>query len=108
MLAALPRDHGEESVGEIQRVRYQNRPDVYALASDYSGRYLGGSRLDPMWEELHKMKAVVFCQFPDLTWIIAYGGGCIPLLADLLEFLRPEPWVPNQRGIKKEEIKAQL
>ena len=52
--------------------------------------------------------AGVFRQFPRITWIIAHGGGCIPLLADRLELLGTEPWVPNPKHIAKHEVKAQL
>lgn len=52
--------------------------------------------------------AGVFRHFPDMTWIVAHGGGCIPLLADRLELLGTEPWVPNPNHITKDEVKKHL
>ena len=52
--------------------------------------------------------AGVFRRYPDITFIASHAGGALPLLADRLELLGAEPWVPNPNGITKEEIKRSL
>jgi predicted TIM-barrel fold metal-dependent hydrolase len=52
--------------------------------------------------------AGIFRRYPDITFIASHAGGVLPLLADRLELLGAEPWVPNPNGITKEEIKRSL
>jgi 6-methylsalicylate decarboxylase len=52
--------------------------------------------------------AGTFRKYPNIKFIAAHGGGALPLLADRLELLGTEPWVPNPSNVAKKEIKEQL
>jgi predicted TIM-barrel fold metal-dependent hydrolase len=52
--------------------------------------------------------AGTFRKYPNINFIASHGGGALPLLADRLELLGTEPWVPNPNNITKEEVKEQL
>lgn len=52
--------------------------------------------------------AGIFRDYTDIKFIVAHCGAAVPILADRLELLGTEPWVPNPHGIKKKEIKQHL
>jgi predicted TIM-barrel fold metal-dependent hydrolase len=54
------------------------------------------------------LNAGTFRKYSNIRFIAAHGGGALPLLADRLEWLGTEPWVPNPNNITKKEIKEQL
>jgi 6-methylsalicylate decarboxylase len=68
-LAALPTDNPEAAVEEIKRASDDLHADGFAVTFHYNGVYLSDQRLNPVWEELDRRRAVVFAH-PD-----AYAGG---------------------------------
>src|ERR1700749_1700715 len=60
LLAALPTDDPRAALAEIDRVDVA-APDGYAVTCRYNDVYLGAPSLDPVWEELNRRRAVVFC-----------------------------------------------
>lgn len=52
--------------------------------------------------------AGIFRKYTNIKFIASHGGGALPLLADRLELLGTEPWVPNPNKITKEEVKQHL
>lgn len=50
----------------------------------------------------------VFRNFPNIRFVIAHAGGCVPVLSGRLALLGTEEWVPNPEGLSKEEIQSQL
>lgn len=60
LLAALPTDDPDAAVSEIERAQSDLRADGYAVSARYNGVFLGDERLDPVWAELNRRRAVVF------------------------------------------------
>jgi predicted TIM-barrel fold metal-dependent hydrolase len=60
LLAALPTDDPDACLAEIRRVATEIRADGFAVQSLYRGVHLGDSRLEPVWAELNRRKAMVF------------------------------------------------
>lgn len=79
LLAALPTDDSDAAMAEIDRASTHLAPDGYAVTCRYNDVYLSDSRLDPVWAELDRRRAVVFAH-PD-----AYTFGAQGRPAALLE-----------------------
>lgn len=60
LLAALPTDDVDAAVAEARRAEDELAADGYAVSFDYNGVELGDARLDALWEELNRRRAVVF------------------------------------------------
>ncbi|MEU6174604.1 amidohydrolase family protein [Streptantibioticus parmotrematis] len=60
LLAALPTDDPEAALAEIERADTDLRADGYAVSAAYNGVSLGDERLEPVWAELDRRRAVVF------------------------------------------------
>jgi predicted TIM-barrel fold metal-dependent hydrolase len=69
LLAALPTDNAEAALAEIARAYGELHADGFAVTCHYNGAYLSDERLDPVWAELDRRRAVVFAH-PD-----AYAPG---------------------------------
>ena len=69
LLAALPTDSPEAALAEIARARGELHADGFAVTCHHNGAYLSDERLDPVWAELDRRRAVVFAH-PD-----AYAPG---------------------------------
>ncbi len=69
LLAALPTDNPQAAVAEVTRASEELHADGFAVTCHYNEVYLSDPRLDPMWAELDKRRAVVFTH-PD-----AYAPG---------------------------------
>jgi 6-methylsalicylate decarboxylase len=57
---------------------------------------------------VNMLYAGTFRRYPNIKFIASYGGGALPPLADRLELLGTEPWVPNSNNMTNKEIKEQL
>jgi predicted TIM-barrel fold metal-dependent hydrolase len=79
LLAALPTDNPEFALDEISRAGGQLAADGFAVTFCYNGVHLSDPRLEPVWAELNRRKAVVFAH-PN-----AYGPGSFGLPSPVLE-----------------------
>lgn len=50
----------------------------------------------------------VFQRYPNMTMILAHGGGALPAVWARVAALGPLPWVPNPQGVTAEDILSQL
>lgn len=69
LLAALPTDNAEAALAEVARAYGELHADGFAVTCCYNGVYLSDEKLDPVWAELDRRRAVVFAH-PD-----AYAPG---------------------------------
>ena len=69
LLAALPTDDAKAAVMEIERATEELHADGFAVTCRYNDVYLSDPRLDTVWTELDRRRAVVFAH-PD-----AYAPG---------------------------------
>ncbi|CAG9949222.1 unnamed protein product [Clonostachys rosea f. rosea IK726] len=60
LLAAIPTENPGNALSEIARARGPLKADGYAVTCCYDGTYLSDPKLDPVWEELNRLQAVVF------------------------------------------------
>jgi len=60
LLTALPTDCSDNALAEIARASNELRTDGFAVTCHYNGVYLSDARLEPVWKELDRRKAVVF------------------------------------------------
>ncbi|MFE1837817.1 amidohydrolase family protein [Streptomyces sviceus] len=60
LLAALPTDDAEAALAEIDRAESDLHADGYAVSARYNEVFLGDERLEPVWAELNRRRAVVF------------------------------------------------
>jgi 6-methylsalicylate decarboxylase len=79
LLAALPTDDPDAALAEIERATTELEADGFAMTCCYNGVYLSDTRLEPVWAELNRRKAVVFVH-PN-----AYGPGMFGRASALLE-----------------------
>lgn len=70
LLAALPTDDPAAALAEIERVG--DGADGFAVTCCYNNAYLSDRRLDPVWSELDRRRAVVFAH-PDAYAPAAMG-----------------------------------
>ena len=79
LLAALPTDDPDAALAEVARATTELGADGFAVTCRYNDVYLSDARLDPVWAELDRRKAVVFAH-PD-----AYAPGHLGRPAALIE-----------------------
>lgn len=60
LLAALPTDDPAACLAEIARIPAELAADGFAVTCHYKDVYLGDARLEPVWAELNRRRAVVF------------------------------------------------
>ncbi len=61
LLAALPTNDTGATLAEIERASRELHADGFAVTCCYQGVYLGDTQLDPVWAELDRRRATVFC-----------------------------------------------
>ena len=83
-------------------------PDAYASPSQGRPAPLLEVAFDTTRTIIDMLYTGVFRRFPDIRFVIAHAGACVPVLSGRLELLGAEEWVPNPQGIAKEEIEGQL
>jgi 6-methylsalicylate decarboxylase len=86
LLAALPTDNPEAALAEIERAYSDLHADGFAVTCHYNGVYLGDSKLDPVWAELDRRRAVIFAH-PD-AYAPASLGRPSPLIEVAFETAR--------------------
>lgn len=79
LLAALPTDNTDAALAEVRRGHEELNADGFAVTCHYNGVYLSDRKLDPLWTELDRRRAVVFAH-PD-----AYGPGVMGRPVALME-----------------------
>lgn len=79
LLAALPTDDPAAALAEIERGYGELKADGFAVTCRYNEIYLSDERLNPVWAELDRRRAVVFAH-PD-----AYGPGVMGRPVALME-----------------------
>ena len=79
LLAALPTDEPEAALAEIDRAYTELHADGFAVTCRYNEVYLSDPKLDPVWAELDRRRAVVFAH-PD-----AYAPGVMGRPSALME-----------------------
>ena len=79
LLAALPTDDPGAALAEIERAYSELYADGFAVTCRYNDVYLSDPRLDPVWAELDRRRAVVFAH-PD-----AYAPGSMGRPCALIE-----------------------
>lgn len=96
-LAALPTDNPTAALAEIERASTELHADGFAVTCCYNGVYLSDRNLDPIWTELNRQSAVVFCH-PNAYAPATQGSSiCVPcrlstmLFNRLLPLGRPAP-----------------
>ncbi len=83
-------------------------PDAYAPA--VQGRPVPISEVffETTRTVVDMLYAGIFREYKNIKFIVAHCGAAVPVLADRLELLGTESWVPNPHNIKKEEVKQHL
>jgi predicted TIM-barrel fold metal-dependent hydrolase len=72
LLAALPTDDPDATLAEIARMDRDDGVDGFAVTCRYNEVYLSDARLDPVWAELDRRGAAVFCH-PDAYAPASFG-----------------------------------
>ena len=83
-------------------------PDAYAPPSMGRPSPLIEVAFETTRTVVDMLYAGTFRRYPNVIFVIAHCGGCLPVLSGRLELLGAEPWVPNPEKITKAEIKEQL
>jgi predicted TIM-barrel fold metal-dependent hydrolase len=78
LLAAIPTDTTESALTEIDRAANVLNADGFAVSCEYNGVYLSDDRLDPVWAELDRRRAVVFAH-PNAVVPAALGQPAVLL-----------------------------
>ncbi|WP_235217294.1 amidohydrolase family protein [Streptomyces noursei] len=86
LLAAVPTDDPEVALAEIERADTELNADGYAVSTAYNGVYLADERLEPVWAELDRRRAVVFAH-PN-AYLPPVLGHPVPLIEVAFETAR--------------------
>lgn len=79
LLAALPTDDTGAALAEVDRACTKLHADGFSVTCRYNDVYLSDARLDPLWAELDRRRAVIFAH-PD-----AYAPGVMGRPSALME-----------------------
>ncbi|MEU0073469.1 amidohydrolase family protein [Streptomyces sp. NPDC006332] len=105
---------GDESLEPVWAELNRRRAVVFAHPNTIAPAQLGlpAVLMDVAFETARSvvdmLYAGVFRRYPDLTVILAHGGGALPAMSGRLGQLGAEPWVPNSQNVTRDEIREHL
>ncbi|KAI1339737.1 hypothetical protein F5Y15DRAFT_423613 [Xylariaceae sp. FL0016] len=83
-------------------------PNAYARGEDGRPSALVDVAFDTARTITHMLYSRVFLDFPRIRWVFAHCGGAFPALSGRVSLLGAESWVPNAKGVTREELRAQM
>ncbi|KAK7752014.1 hypothetical protein SLS62_005976 [Diatrype stigma] len=83
-------------------------PNAYARGQDGRPSALVDVAFDTARTITDMLYSRVFLDFPRIRWVFAHCGGAFPALSRRVLLLGAQPWVPNARGLTREDLQAQM
>ncbi|RYP16752.1 hypothetical protein DL765_004929 [Monosporascus sp. GIB2] len=83
-------------------------PNAYARGQDGRPSALVDVAFDTARTITDMLYNRVFLDFPHIKWVFAHCGGAFPALSGRVILLGAESWVPNPKGITREELQEQM
>ena len=113
LLAQLPTNDPDACLAEIARASDMLGCDGFASQHVFDEVVLSDPRLEPVWAELNRRKAVLFAHpnaygsawgRPSVLLEVAFQTAAAAAMVRML-LLGAEPWVPNPEGITPDEMR---
>ncbi|GAW16317.1 hypothetical protein ANO14919_057420 [Xylariales sp. No.14919] len=83
-------------------------PNAYARGEDGRPAALIDVAFDTARTITSMLYNRVFLGFPQIKWVFAHCGGAFPALSGRVLLLGTEAWVPNAKGVTREELNEQM